>query len=369
MHISSLPLHGSVTCLMKALEIHLRNVNLTRLGGEGFSMVESVDKVVSKRWEVLSRTILPHNYVFSKTCEYALKHRECAMAIATENGSSVYFTKPVPLPSNLPSRREAFIFRRRLYYVKPLKVIDSYLVLTPDELELPSSWDANRNLKVFTRAAKPYLDAVDDILRRRFATIVIRLSGRSPLILRRQAVTGPQVLTIDQLFSQLGLSPDVAQPIGEVLFRGKAGPAPTPAKGRKSRAAPASISATYLALEDGRIILPRPGAIRVQEYVKLGEVPYHFEYVEGPVPAKQIVTSFLHIGNQSVASLLEKYSDLAFMPFFLDAYKQQGGPPIRHVALLDGRLIIGRTPDSTPNEGKFEVMLAKARVEEYLPRQ
>jgi len=328
-------------------------------------MAESVDEVVSKRWEVLSRTILPHNYVLSKTCEYAVEHRECAMAIATEEGSSVYFTKPVSLPSNLSSRREAFVFRRRLYYVKPLKVINSYLVLTPDELKLPSSWDANRNLKAFTKAVEPYLDVVADILRRRFATIVVRLK-RGPLILRRQAVTGPQVLTINRLLSQMGLTPDVAQPIAEVLFRGKKGPTPT--KSRRAKTGQAQVSATYLALEDGRIVLPRPGAIRVQEYVKLGEVPYHFEYVEGPVPAKQIVTSFLHIGNQSVAQFLEEYSELAFMPFFLDAYRQHGGPPIRHVALLDGRLVIGRTPDSTPNEGKFEVMLAKARVEEYLPR-
>ncbi len=101
-----------------------------------------------------------------------------------------------------------------------------------------------------------------------------------------------------------------------------------------------------MTLEDGRIILYSEGAIQAQEFVELGKVPYQFENIDGPVPARQIITSFLQLENKTVAQLLEEFSELAFLPFFFDLYLEQGGPPIRNVALFDGQLIIGQTPES-----------------------
>jgi hypothetical protein len=217
-------------------------------------------------------------------------------------------------------------------------------------------------LAAFAKAVQPYLAAIDDILRRRFATIVIPLPKRAqPLILQRQTMKGPQILTIEELFKEMRIPSEVEQVLPQVLFRTK--PAPGALQKRAWKGETKPISATFLSLEDGRIIVPAPRVIQAQEYVQLGVVPYHFATVEGPVPETQIVTSFVHLENQTVAQVLKAYGELAFLPFFLDIYREQNGPPIRHVALFDGRLIIGRSPESTPKEGRFEVFLAKSGIE------
>lgn len=326
-------------------------------------MADSVDRIISERLEVLSRTVFPVNYVFSKTYEYAVKHPECAMAIVTKTGSQVNFTRPVLVHPKVLEKEGPWSHQHTIYYVREIKIIDSYLVLTPDQLRLPAAEDPKRNLAVFAKAVQPYLAAIEDILRRRFATIVIPLSKREqPLILQRQTVKGPQILTAEELFEEMQLPPEIGQVLPKVLFRSKPAPGAGQKRTRKGEAKPKPISAAFLTLEDGRVVLPVPGVIQAQEYVQLGVVPYHFATMEGPVPESQIVTSFLHLENQTVAQVLEAYGELAFLPFFLDIYREQSGPPIRHVALFDGRLIIGRTPDSTPREGRFEVFLAKSGI-------
>jgi hypothetical protein len=330
-------------------------------------MADSVDRIIAERLEVLSRTVFPINYVFSKTYEYAVKHPACAMTIVTKTGNQVNFTKPVLVHPKVLQKEGPWRHQNRIYYVREIKIIDSHLVLTPDQLRLPSAEDPERNLAVFAKAVQPYLAAVEDILRRRFATIVIPLSKREkPLVLQRQTVKGPQILTANELFKEMQLPKEIAQVLLKVLFRSKPAPKTEQKRARKGEGKPAPISAAFLTLEDGRVVLPTPGVIQAQEYVQLGMVPYHFATVQGPVPETQIVTSFLQLENRTVAQLLEAYGELAYLPFFLDIYRQQGGPPIRHVALFDGRLIIGRTPNSTPTEGHFEVFLARARLTDQI---
>jgi hypothetical protein len=326
-------------------------------------MAHSVERIISERLEVLSRTVFPVNYVFSKTYQYAVKHPECAMAIVTKAGNQINFTKPVPVHPKVLEKEGPWSYRDTLYYVWAVKIIDSHLVLTPDQLEFPAGSEAKRKLAVFALAVQPYLAAIDDILRRRFATIVIPLTKREqPLILQRQTVKGPQILTMEELFREMNLPSEIRQVLPQVLFRTKPAPRAPQKQAGKTQTRPKPISAAFLSLEDGRIIVPAPTAIHAQEYVQLGVVPYHFAMVEGPVPETQIVTSFLQLENQSVAKLLEAYGELAFLPFFLDIYREQKGPPIRHVALFDGRLIIGRSPESTPKEGRFEVFLVKSGI-------
>ncbi|MFW9831976.1 MAG: hypothetical protein ACFFD8_09395, partial [Candidatus Thorarchaeota archaeon] len=123
-------------------------------------MGETIDQVISERLEVLSRTIFPINYIFSKTYEYAVKHRACALTIATKSGAQVNFTKPVKVHSKLLDREGPFVYRKRLYYVKELKILDSYLIITQDELHLPSDRDPKDNVGIFVKAISPYIDAV-----------------------------------------------------------------------------------------------------------------------------------------------------------------------------------------------------------------
>lgn len=329
-------------------------------------MGETIDQVISERLEVLSRTIFPINYIFSKTYEYAVKHRACALTIATKSGAQVNFTKPVKVHSKLLDREGPFVYRKRLYYVKELKILDSYLIITQDELHLPSDRDPKDNVGIFVKAISPYIDAVDTIIRKRFATIVIRISTRpQPLILHRQAVKGKQTLTITELLAEIKIPMEIRNAIKQIMFRSKS--APTLNEKQKSDKQEQDVRASFFTLEDGRIILPTTGSIQAQEFIELGKIPYHFEMVEGPVPSRQIITSFLELENRTVAHILEEYSELAFLPFFFDLYLEQGGPPIRNVALLNGQLIIGRTPESNIKEGLFEVFLAKTSVEKLLP--
>ncbi|MDO8055784.1 MAG: hypothetical protein Q6361_02895 [Candidatus Hermodarchaeota archaeon] len=325
-------------------------------------MADTIDEVISKRLEVLSRSIFPVNYVFSKTYEYMIKHRDCAVALATTAGVQVNFTQALTIHPKLFEREGAFVYQDRLYYVKALKILNSHLVISTDQLKLPSEKDPKENVGLFVKAVKPYIEAVDEIIRKRFATIVVKISTRSqPLVLHRQSVKGRQILTISELLSEMNVPLEVRNVIRNVLFRGK------PASQKQDIDTPSKedeiVSATFLTLEDGRLVLPGEGSVQTQEFIELGRVPYHFENVEGPIPRRQIITSFLQVEHQTVAQLLEAYSELAFLPFFFDLYREQGGPPIRNVALLNGRLIIGRTPESNRKEGEFEIFLAKAGVE------
>ncbi len=324
-------------------------------------MAETIDKVISERLEVLSRSIFPINYIFSKTYEYAIKHRACALTIITKAGAQVNFTEPVKVHPKLLEQEGPFVYQNRLYYVKELRIIDSFLVITHDQLELPVKKDAKSNVGLFVKAVNPYIMAIDEIIRKRFATIVIKISTRAqPLILHRQAIKGKQILTITELLSEMNLPLELRGAIKQILFRSK--------PDSNMDAESSTISASFLTLEDGRIILPGQASVQAQEYVELGKIPYHFENVEGPVPTRQIITSFLQLENQTVTQLLEKHSDLAFLPFFFDLYLEQGGPPIRNVALIKGQLIIGRTPESNIREGTFEVFLAKTGVDKFLTR-
>jgi hypothetical protein len=323
-------------------------------------MADTIDRVISDRLEVLSRSIFPVNYVFSKTYEYAIKHQDCAMSIATKAGTQVDFTEPVKVHPKLLDREGAFAYRKRLYFVKHLKILDSYLVITNDQLALPNKEDLKANVNIFVKAVQPYLSTVDDIIRRRFGTIVIRISTRDkPLILHRQTVKGKQTLSANELLAEIKTPMEIRRAIKEVLFRVK------PAE-EKLKTTQKEIRATFFTLEDGRIILYSQGRIQAQEFVELGKVPYKFENVDGPIPARQIITSFLHLENHTVAQLLEEYSELAFLPFFFDLYLEQGGPPIRNVALFNGQLIIGRTPESNVREGEFEIFIAKKGIERLL---
>lgn len=325
-------------------------------------MGETIDQVISDRLEVLSRSIFPVNYVFSKTYEYATNHRACAFTITTKTGAQVDFTKPVKVHPKLLEQEGPFAYRRRLYYVKELKILDSHLIITHDELDLPKGKTPKENVGLFVQAIKPYLNMVDSIIRKRFATIVIRISSRSqPLFLHRQAVKGKQTLTITELLAEMNVPMEIRNTIKQIMFRSKPGPIPDEKK--KSKQKVPDVSASFFTLEDGRIILPTEGSIQAQEFIELGKIPYRFEKVEGPVPSRQIITSFLELANKTVAQLLEEYSELAFLPFFFDLYLEQSGPPIRNVALLDGQLIIGRTPESNIKEGEFEVFLAKSSIE------
>ncbi len=323
-------------------------------------MADTINRVISDRLEVLSRSIFPVNYVFSKTYEYAVKHRDCAMTIATKSGTQVNFTEPVQIHPKLLEREGPFAYRKRLYYVKELKILDSYLVITNDQLVLPPKDDPKDNVGAFLKVVQPYIAAVDDIIRRRFGTIVIRISTRDkPLVLHRQTVKGTQTLTANELLSEMNTPREIRLAIKEVLFRTK--PAPT-SSGKGKRKTPENIRATFFTLDDGRIILYSEGSVQAQEFVELGKVSYQFENIDGPVPARQIITSFLELEHQTVAQLLEEYSELAFLPFFFDLYLEQGGPPVRNVALFDGQLIIGRTPESNVREGQFEIFIAKKGV-------
>ena len=325
-------------------------------------MADTIDEVISKRLEVLSRLIFPVNYVFSKTYEYMTKRRECAVAIATTAGVQVNFTQPVTIHPKLLEREGAFVYQNRLYYVKALKILNSHLVVTTDQLKLPAEKDPKANVDLFVKAVKPYIEAVDEIIRKRFATIVIKISTRAqPLVLHRQSVKGRQILTVSELLSEMNVPLEVRNVIRNVLFRGK--PASSSQDNGTTPTEKDIVSATFFTLEDGRLVLPGEGSVQAQEFIELGKVPYHFENVEGPVPRRQIITNFLQLEHQTVAQLLDAYSELAFLPFFFDLYREQGGPPIRNVALLDGRLIIGRTPESDRKEGEFEIFLAKAGVE------
>jgi hypothetical protein len=330
-------------------------------------MADTIDEVISKRLEVLSRSIFPVNYVFSKTFEYTTKHRHCALAIATTAGVQVNFTQPITIHPKLLEREGPFAYRTRLYYVKALKILDTYLVITPDQLTLPKDKKPQDNVGLFVKAVKPYIEAVDEIIRKRFATIVIKISSRSePLVLHRQSVRGRQILTVSELLSEINVPLEVRNAIRNVLFRRK--PASRAPDSGTPRVEDLTISASFLTLEDGRLVLSGEGSILAQEFIELGKVPYHFENIEGPVPHRQIITSYLQLEHQSIAQLLEAYSELAFLPFFFDLYTEQGGPPIRNVALLNGQLIIGRTPESNRKQGKFEIFLAKAGVEKILPK-
>jgi hypothetical protein len=175
-------------------------------------------------------------------------------------------------------------------------------------------------------------------------------------------VKGRQILTLGELLSEKKFSDQASMIIREIFFQGKPGLADTRKSGGSK---PKLVSATFFTLEDGRIIVPAASVVQAREYVELGKIPYYFEDVEGAVPSKEIITNFLQLENQSIAKLLEEYSQLAFMPFFFDLYTEHGGPPIRHVALFDGRLIIGRTPESRPKKGEFVVFLAKEGIKEY----
>lgn len=326
-------------------------------------MSETIDQVISDRLEVLSRTTFPVNYVFSKTFEYAVKHRDCALTIVTKSGTQVNFTEPVKVHPKLLDREGAFAYRRRLYYVKGLKILESYLVITQDQLELPERKDPKENVGLFVKAVTPYVKAVDDIIRRRFGTIVIRISTKErPLVLHRQTVKGKQSLTANELLSEIEIPLELRLAIRETLFRSKPGPE-IQEKGQNKET---TVKPSSLTLEDGRVILYSPGSIQAQEFIELGKVPYSFKSEEGPVTARVIITSFLQFENRTVAQLLEEYSDLAFLPFFFDLYLEQGGPPIRNVALFDGQLIIGRTPESNIYEGEFEIFLAKSGIDKHL---
>jgi len=326
-------------------------------------MSETIDQVISDRLEVLSRTTFPVNYVFSKTFEYAVKHRDCALTIVTKSGTQVNFTEPVKVHPKLLDREGAFAYRRRLYYVKELKILDSYLVITQDQLELPERKDPKENVGLFVKAVTPYVKAVDDIIRRRFGTIVIRISTKErPLVLHRQTVKGKQSLTANELLAEIEIPLELRLAIREALFRSKPGPE-IQEKGQNKET---TVKPSSLTLEDGRVILYSPGSIQAQEFIELGKVPYSFKSEEGPVTARVIITSFLQFENRTVAQLLDEYSDLAFLPFFFDLYLEQGGPPIRNVALFDGQLIIGRTPESNIHEGEFEIFLAKSGIDKQL---
>ncbi len=324
-------------------------------------MLESARRVIAEHLEVLSSTIFPLNFIFSSTYEFAEKNTACAITIAGRDGNQICFTRSLSIPPEILEREGAVVHEQRLYYVKRIKILDSYLVLAPDQLVLPSTDDPKENLEYFTKAVEPYLEAFDDILQRRFATIVIRLETRpQPIVLHRQAVKGRQILTLEELLAEKKFSEQAAHIIREVFFQGKPRLMDERKGGDKE---PKLVSATFLSLEDGRIIVPAKGVVQAREYVELGKIPYHFEDVEGAVPIREIITNFLQLENQSIAKLLEEYSQLAFMPFFFDLYTLHGGPPIRHVALFDGRLIIGRTPESRPKKGEFVVFLAKAGIE------
>ncbi len=324
-------------------------------------MLESARRVISDHLEVLSSTVFPLNYIFSKTHEFAAKHPTCAIAIASKDGNQICFTQSFSVPPEILEREGGVVYQRRLYYVKRIKILDSYHVLVPDQLVLPPVGDPRDNLVRFTKAVEPYLAAFDDILQRRFATIVIRLESRpQPIVLHRQAVRGKQIITLEELLEEKKFSAQAAQIIQAVFFQGK----PCFMEARKNGdREPKLVTATFFALEDGRIVLPAKGSVQAREYVELGKIPYHFEDLEGAVPIRDIITNFLQLENQSIAHLLEEYSQLAFMPFFFDLYTEHGGPTIQHVALFDGRLIIGRTPESRPRKGEFEVFLAKAGIE------
>jgi hypothetical protein len=325
-------------------------------------MAETIDRVISDRLEVLSRSIFPVNYIFSKTFEYASNHRLCALTITTKSGTQVDFTVPVKVHPKLLVQEGPFAYRNRLYYVKELKILDSYLVITHDQLELPPKDDPKKNVSLFVQAVKPYITAIDDIIRRRFGTIVIRISTRDkPLILHRQTMKGKQTLTINELLVEMNTPRELRLPIKEVLFRTKS--VPIPSDMRQKKKVSNEVRATFFTLEDGRIILYSEGTIQAQEFIELGKVPYHFQNIEGPVPARQIITSFLELEQKPIAQLLEEYSELAFLPFFFDLYLEQGGPPIRNVALFNGQLIIGRTPESNIREGEFEIFIAKKGIE------
>ena len=327
-------------------------------------MADTIDRVISDRLEVLSRSVFPVNYVFSKTYEYAVKHRNCALTIVTKSGTQVDFTESVKVHPKLLDREGPFAYRKSLYYVKELKILESYLVITQDQLALPPKEDPKKNVGAFVKAVQPYLTAVDEIIRRRFGTIVIRISTRDkPLVLHRQTVKGKQTLTTNELLAEMNTPMELRLAIKEVLFRTKPAPKPTTKSKKKT---PEEIRASFFTLEDGRIILYSEGSIQAQEFVELGKVPYQFENIDGPVPARQIITSFLELEHQTVAQLLEEYSELAFLPFFFDLYLEQGGPPIRNVALFDGQLIIGRTPESDVRKGEFEIFIAKKGVAPFL---
>ncbi|MFX1317757.1 MAG: hypothetical protein ACFE9D_09250 [Promethearchaeota archaeon] len=328
-------------------------------------MTEKIDQVISDRLEVLSRTTFPVNYVFSKTFEYAVKHRECALTIVTKSGAQVNFTEPVKVHPKLLNREGAFAYRKRLYYVKELKILDSFLVLTQDQLNLPEKQEPKENIGPFIKAVTPYVKAVDEIIRRRFGTIVIHISTQDkPMVLHRQTVKGKQILTVNELFAETKIPLELRLAIRETLFRSKPGPT-IQVKGQKETEE-TTVRPSFLTLEDGRVILHSPSGIQAQEFIELGKIPYRFESEKGPVPVRAIITSFLQFKNASIAQLLEEYSDLAFLPFFFNLYLEQGGPPIRNVALFDGKLIIGRTPVSNVNEGEFEIFLAKSGIDKHL---
>ncbi|MFX1475657.1 MAG: hypothetical protein ACFFCO_09330 [Promethearchaeota archaeon] len=328
-------------------------------------MLESARRVITEQLEVLSRTVFPMNYIFSSTYEYATKNPTCAIIIAGKDGNKICFTRSFSVPSKVLKKEGAVVYQRRLYYVKWIKILDSYLVLVPDQLVLPSADNPRENLDYFAKAVEPYLAAFDDILQRRFATIVIRLETRpEPIVLHRQATKGKQILTLAELLAEKKFSDETAQIIQAVFFQSKPSIIDERKRGRR---APKLVSAAFLTLEDGRVVLPAKGTVQVREYVELGKIPYYFEDVEGAVPHKEIITNFLQLENQSIARLLEESSQLAFMPFFFDLYTKHGGPPIRHVALYDGRLIIGRTPESRPRKGEFEVFIAKEGITSYFP--
>ncbi len=325
-------------------------------------MAESIDRLISEKLEVLSRTIFPMNFIFSKIFEYAVKHRDCAMAIATKAGCQITFTQSFPIHPKMLERQGFFTYRKKAYYIRELKIIDSYIILTPDALSVSIQKNKEETFEKFRKSVIPYLDRIEDILRRRFATIVVKLSTREkPVVLHRQTVRGRQILTIDELFQELNFPKEICEPIKQTLFRAKKG-----LPSQKGRGKSKPVLASALTLTDGRVVLPQVGIIHAEQFIQLGDIPYHFEIVDGPIPDRKIITSFLKLENQSVAKLLEEYGELAFLPFFFDLYLEQGGPPIRHVALLDGKLIIGRSPDSNPNKGNFEVYVAKAGVDEYL---
>ncbi len=328
-------------------------------------MSETIDQVISDRLEVLSRTTFPINYVFSKTFEFAVKHRDCALTIVTKSGAQVNFTIPVKVHPKLLDREGAFTYRRRLYYVKELKILDSFLVLTQDQLDLPEKQEPKENVGLFVKAVTPYVEAVNEVIRRRFGTIVIRISTRDkPMVLHRQSMKGKQILTANELFSETEILSELRLAIKETLFRSKPGPK-IQEKGQE-KTQETTVQASFLTLEDGRVILHSPGSVQAQEFIELGKVPYRFDSKEGPITARAIITSFLQFKDQSIAQLLEEYSDLAFLPFFFDLYLEQGGPPIRNIALFDGKLIIGRTPGSNINEGAFEIFLAKSGIDKRL---
>jgi hypothetical protein len=314
-------------------------------------MGDSARRIISDQLEVLSRTTHPANFIISKIYEFAVKHPACALAIVCKDGQ-VNITKNLKIPPQLLENEGPMVYRRGLYYVRRIRSIESHIVLTPDKLSLPSK-TAQENLTAFVIAVDPYLKAIEDIIKRSFAEIVLPLSTEAEPMVLSQAVRGQQVLTFEELIRrETTLPPEMGQAIQSIFFRSKVIP------GNLDR-----VSPTFLTLKDGRVVLPTRGIIKAQEYVELGNIPYRFEDVEGAVPARKVITSFLQIENKSIAQLLEDYSELAYFPFFFDLYLKNGGPPIRHVALFDGRLIIGRSPESNPEEGMFEVFLAKAGLE------